>query len=175
MATNAHTEVPSKKPFPPFEREYFPSQLFWLVITFVVLYVMIWKIALPRISNIIEARRTNIEGDLAKAARHRKEADAVHAAHQKTLADARVRAQAVTAETHDQLNAQLENTRRELEAKLNAKLTEAEKKIAVTKSAAMANVNAIAAEAATAIVQRLSGIAPAAASVESAVAGALKR
>ena len=176
MATNAHTEVPGeKKPFPPFEPTYIASQLFWLVIIFAVLYVMMAKLILPRIGGIIEGRRKSIEDDLARATQHRKDADAALAAYEQSLADARNRAQGVANETRDRLNAQAEKTRQELEAKLNAKLADAEKTIAATRVAAMANVHGIAAEAAAAIVQRLSGIAPSGGAVESAVADALKR
>ena len=175
MATNAHTETPGKKPFPPFEPETFASQLFWLVIAFGLLYVMMAKLVLPRIGGIIDARKNSVDGDLAQAARHRKDADAALAAYEQSLSEARNRAQAVANETRDRLNAQSEKARQELEAKLNVKLADAERTIATTRNAAMANVKTIAADAAAAIVQRLTGTAPAASSVESAVADALKR
>jgi F-type H+-transporting ATPase subunit b len=175
MATNAHTEAPSKKPFPPFEPEFFASQLFWLAIAFVALYVLMAKLMIPRLGGIIEARKSSVDGDLAQAAHYRKEADAALAAYEQSLAEARNRAQAVANETRIRLNVQSEKARHELEAKLNAKLADAERTIATTRNAAMANVKTIAVDAAGAIVQRLTGIAPAAASVESAVAEALKR
>lgn len=175
MATKASTEAPSKAPFPPFQPETFASQLFWLAIAFVLLYVIMSKLAVPRIGGIIAARQGRIEDDLAQAERRRKEADAALAAYEQSLADARNRAQGVANETRDRLNAQAEKARHELEAKLNAKLADAEKTIAATRVAAMANVHGIAAEAAAAIVQRLSGIAPSGGAVESAVADALKR
>ena len=60
----AHTEVPGhKEPFPPFNKETYASQLVWLVITFVALYVVLSKLALPRIEGIIEGRRNRIAGD----------------------------------------------------------------------------------------------------------------
>jgi F-type H+-transporting ATPase subunit b len=175
MATKANTEAPSKAPFPPFQSETFASQLFWLAIAFVLLYVVISKLAVPRIGGIIAARQGKIEDDLALADRRKKEADAALAAYEQSLADARNRAQGVANETRDRLNAQAEKARHELEAKLNAKLADAEKTIAATRIAAMANVHGIAAEAAAAIVQRLSGITPSGGAVESAVADALKR
>ena len=79
---------------------------------------------------------------------------------QGNLADARNRAQAVANETRERLNAESEKARHALEAKLNVKLADAEKTIVATKTAAMSNVHGIAAEAAAAIVQRLTGVAP---------------
>jgi len=175
MAENTHTEVPSKTHFPPFEKEFFPSQLFWLAIIFIVLYLMMAKLAVPRLEGILAARRKQVEGDLAEAEHNRKQSDAALAAYEKQLADARNRAQIVANETRDRLNVQSEKARQELEAKLNTKLAEAEKTIAATKTAAMANVHAIAADAAAAIVQQLIGAAPSGAAVESAITDALKR
>jgi F-type H+-transporting ATPase subunit b len=177
MATGAHTEHPGggKPQFPPFNKETFASQLVWFAIFFIALYVLIGRFAIPRIGGIIEARRSRVEGDLAEANRLKDQSDAALKAYEKSLADARGRAQTLANETRDKLNAEAEERRKALESQLNAKLTEAEKIIAATKSAAMANVHGIAVETAAAIVQRLIGTAPAGNAVEAAVADALKR
>lgn len=177
MATSAHTEVPSggRPPFPPFQKDTFASQLLWFAIAFIALYLLIAKIAIPQLGGIVDARRNRIAGDLAEAARRKKESDAALAAYEQALTDARNRAQVVANEARERLNAESEKTRHALEAKLNAKLAEAEGSIVATRNAAMANVHGIAAEAAAAIVQRLTGALPSGASVETAVADALKR
>src|SRR5215831_10964506 len=177
-APAAHTEVPSeghKAGFPPFQRETFASQLVWLVITFVLLYALVAKLALPRVGGIFAARRERIEADMARARGLREEADAALAAYEKALADAHSRGQAIASETHTKLTAEGEARRKSLEAELNAKLAEAEKAIAATKQSAMANVRSIAADAAAAIVERLIGTAPAEPAVAAAVDDALKR
>src|SRR5947207_2832106 len=176
MAETAHTEVPggAKVVFPPFQKETFPSQLFWLALTFVALYLVLSRVALPQIGAIFQARRDRIDGDLAEAQKLRDESDAALAAYEKALAEARGRAQGIADETSHRLNAEAEERRKALESELNAKLAEAERTIAATKSAAMANVHAIAAEAATAIVERLVGAVPAGSAVEAAVKDALK-
>ena len=177
MATNAHTEHPGggKPQFPPFNKETFASQLVWFVIFFVALYVLIGRFAIPRLGGIIEARRGRVEGDLAEANKLRDQSDAALKAYEKSLADARNRAQTLANETRDKLNAEAEEARKKLESQLNSKLAEAEKTIAATKTAAMANVRGIAVDTASAIVQRLIGTAPSSSAVEAAVADALKR
>jgi F-type H+-transporting ATPase subunit b len=177
MATNAHTEHPGggKIPFPPFNKETFASQLVWFVIFFVALYVLIGRFAIPRLGGIIEARRGRIEGDLAEANRLKEQSDAALMAYEKSLAEARNRAQTLANETRDKLNAEAEEARKKLENELNSKLADAEKTIAATKTAAMANVRGIAVDTASAIVQRLIGTAPSGSAVEAAVADALKR
>jgi F-type H+-transporting ATPase subunit b len=177
MATNAHTEQPSghKGQFPPFNSATFASQLVWLVITFTILLVLMSKVALPRVASIIESRQKRIADDLAEAEKLKAQSNAAIAAYEKALADARARAQTIATETRDKQAAETETARKKLEAQLNARLADAERQIAATKQAAMANVRTIAIDATKAIVERLSGAAPADAAVESAVADALKR
>jgi F-type H+-transporting ATPase subunit b len=176
MATDAHTEHPGGKiPFPPFNKETFASQLVWLVIFFVALYVIISKLAIPRLGGIIDARSQRIDGDLAEAKKLKDQSDAALASYEKSLADARIRAQALAAETRDKLSAEADQVRRKLETELNAKLAKAEETIAATKLSAMANVQGIAADTASTIVERLIGTAPSGSAVQAAVADALKR
>jgi F-type H+-transporting ATPase subunit b len=170
-----HTEVPPKGHFPPFDRETFASQLFWFAIAFVLLYVIISRLAIPRVGGIIDARRQSVEGDLAEAKRLKDSSDAAIAAYEKALADARGRAQALANETREKHAKQAEAARHELDATLNTRIAQAEQAIAARRTAAMANVQDIAVEAAAAIVERLTGNAPAKDDVAKAVAGTLKR
>jgi F-type H+-transporting ATPase subunit b len=176
--TTAHTEAPGTEhtaSFPPFARDTFPSQLFWLVICFVALYLITSRLVQPRVAGIIETRKNRIAGDLAEASRFKSEADDALAAYEKALADARARSQAIATETRDKLQAEADRTRKGLEDQLNGRLAEAEKTIAATKTAAMANVRGIAVEAAAAIVTRLTGVTAAEPSVAAAVDAVLKR
>lgn len=176
MATNTHTEVPGggKPQFPPFNKETFASQLLWFVIFFIALYAVIARLAIPRIGGIIAARGQRVADDLAEANRFKEQSDAALKAYEKSLADARARAQALAGETRDKLSAEAEQSRRRLEGELNARLARAEEVIAATKTAAMANVQGIAIDTAAAIVERLIGTAPAGKAVENAVADVLK-
>ena len=161
--------------FPPFEKQTFASQLVWFTLTFVVLYLLMSRIALPRIGSILEARRQRIDGDLAEAARLKDESDAAIASYEKSLADARARAQMLANETRVKEAAAAEAARKSLDAKLNERIAAAERAIAQTKAAAMTNVGSIAAEAATTIVERLIGASPPGQQVADAVADVLKR
>ena len=177
MATNAQTTAPggAKPPFPPFNSETFASQLVWLAIFFIALYAIISRLAIPRIGGIIAARDQHIAGDLAEAGRLKEQSDAALKAYEKSLADARTRAQALANETRDKLNTEAERTRKRLENELNGKLVEAEKTIETTKKAAMTNIEAVATDIAIAIVERLIGSAPSAKTAQDAVADVLKR
>ena len=171
-------EVPASEHgagFPPFNSHTFASQLLWLALLFVALYVLMSRVALPRIGSIIADRRQHIEGDFAEAERLKKDADGALAAYEKSLTEARNRAQALASETRAREAKAAESARKALDAKLNATIADAEKTIAVRRTAAMTNVQGIATDAAAAIVQRLIGSAPASREVEAAVADVLKR
>jgi F-type H+-transporting ATPase subunit b len=174
--TTAHTaaEGGHKAPFPPFQKDTFASQLVSLAIAFVALYLIVSKIALPRVGSLLDERQGTIDGDLAQAQKLKDSSDAALKAYESDLAAARSRAQAIGAETREKLNAASEAERKTLEQRLSVKLVEAEKAIAATRTAAMSNVRGIAADAAAAIVQRLTGIAPDGKSVDAAVDASLK-
>jgi F-type H+-transporting ATPase subunit b len=172
----AHTEAPGGHGgFPPFQKDTFASQLVWLTVTFVLLYVLMAKIALPRVGAILATRSKHIADDLSAAEKLKQQSDAAHAAYEKQLSDAHARAQAIANTMREQQAHAAEDVRKQLEAQLNERLAVAETSIAATRTAAMANVRSIAVEAAAAIVERLVGRAPAAADVDAAVADVLKR
>src|ERR1700720_2383084 len=173
--TTAHTEAEGgKHAFPPFEKDTFASQLVSLAVAFVALYLIVSRIALPRVGSLLDQRQDAIEGDLAAAQKLKDESDAALKAYESELAAARSRAQAISNENREKLNATSEAERKTLEAQLSQKLAEAEKTIASTRESAMGNVRGIAAEAAAAIVHQLTGILPVGKSVDRAVDASLK-
>ena len=161
--------------FPPFNTQTFPSQLVWLILTFVLLYALMAKWALPQVARVIENRQKRIADDVAEANKLKAQSDAAVEAYEKALNEARARAQAIATETRELQTAESEAARKKVEDELNVKLAEAEKSIAATKEAAMANVRTIAQDTAAAIVERLIGTAPNDKAVADAVADVLKR
>ena len=174
--TGAHTQADGGHGggFPPFESSTFASQLVSLVIAFVALYVIVSRIALPRVESVIDARQNAIEDDLAQAQKLKDESDAALKAYESELAAARTRAQAIGNETREKLSAEAEAARKAIEGRLSVKLADAEKTIASTRAAAMTNVRGIASDAATAIVQQLTGATPDRKLVDGAVEASMK-
>jgi F-type H+-transporting ATPase subunit b len=173
--TTAHTEADAHgRAFPPFQKETFASQLVSLLIAFVALYMIVSRIALPRVGSVLDARQNAIEGDLAEAQKLKDASDEALKAYERELAAARARAQAIGNETREKLNAASEAERKKLEDQLSTRLAAAEKQIAATRQTAMSNVRGIAADAAGAIVQRLTGVLPDGKTVSSAVDATLK-
>jgi F-type H+-transporting ATPase subunit b len=173
---NAHTEAPAgKNAFPPFQTQNYPSQLVWLALTFVLLYVLMSKVALPRIGSILAERSRRIADDIAAAQRFKEQSDAANAAYEKALADARARAQAIASAMREQQAEAAAEINKRLESQLHERLAAAEQSIAATRAAAMGHVGTIAADTAAAIVERLIGKAPAEHEVAAAMGDALKR
>ncbi len=152
----------------------FPSQIFWLIVCFAVLYFLMAKLALPKIEAIVEERRRRVEGDLEKAGQMKAEAEAVIAAYEKALADARHQAQLTMKETSDRLAAIAAERQREANAVIAEKTTAAERSIAAAKAAAMANLRGLAVDVARAAATRLIGTEIDEARAGAAVDAALK-
>src|SRR3954468_3777408 len=97
--------------FPPFQKETFASQLLWFALIFVALYLLMSRVALPRVASILEHRRQRVESDLVAAQGLKDESDAAIEAHQQALADARSRAQALANENRQRAAEQAETSR----------------------------------------------------------------
>jgi F-type H+-transporting ATPase subunit b len=160
--------------FPPFDPQTFASQLLWLALTFIALYLLMSRIALPRIGSILEERRRHIDADLAEAQRIKEQSDAAIAGHEKALVEARERAHALASATREKAAAAAAARRKSVDTDLQARIAEAEKNIAASRSAAMTNVRDIATGAAAEIIERLIGVTPSKQEVAEAVGRALK-
>lgn len=171
--TEAHGGEHDSGVFPPFDPATFPSQLLWLAITFGALYLLMSKVALPRIGSILENRKSIVDADLAAADASRQKTDAAIAAYESALANARSKAQGIANETRDKIQADLAAKRSAVEADLSAKVAEAETRIAATKRDALTHVDEIATETAQTVIGQIVGDVPAD-SVRSAVAKASK-
>lgn len=132
-------------------------QLVWLAISFVTLYFIMARVALPRIGTVIEERRDRIAADLDSAEQFKKETEEAIAAYEQALADARAKAHAIAQETRDKLSEEVEAERTDVEAEINKKTAQAEARIQASKTTALSQINDVAAETAEAIVKELIG------------------
>jgi F-type H+-transporting ATPase subunit b len=151
----------------------FVPQLVWLAISFVVLYVLMSRLALPKVRAAIEGRRRRLDSDLSRAAALRQEAEAALAAYQKTLADARAAAQETLRQTGERLAAEAAERQRQLAATLGEQIAAAEQRIAASKEQALGEVRSIAAEVGGAVVEKLTGAPADGAAMTRAVSHAL--
>ncbi len=122
----------------------YPPQIIWLVISFMLLYLAMAKLALPRISEVLEKRRDRIDGDLDKAAVLKDEADEVLAAYEQSMAEAKAQALEVIKQASDQLAEDSVARHAELSTTMTEQAQSAEAAIARSKESALADISGIA-------------------------------
>ena len=158
--TTATTEAPGGHKaagFPPFKTETFPSQIFWLVLTFAFLFAVLWRVAGPRIAGTITTRRNQINTDLADAQKHRSDAEAASAAYRAALAGARSRAQALADENRKLMTAEIDGAKAAADSRASGDVAKAEARIAAARGEARSHVFQAAQDAAIQIVAHLTG------------------
>ncbi len=154
--------------------ETFPSQVVWLVITLIVLYLIFSRVALPGIGGVIEERHDAIEDDLDRAAELRRKADDAEKSYQTALAAARAKAQEIAAEARAEIQKEVDAATAKADAEISARAAEGEKRIAEIRASAMEAVEEVANDAAQAVVAAILPAAADEAAVKSAVAAKLK-
>lgn len=174
-AADAAHGAEHKGGMPQLATETFAGQLFWLAISFVLLYVLLAFVVIPRIRKVLETRQARIAGDLAAAASAKEAADAALKAYETALNDARNRGRTLGDETRARVKGETEAARHAAEEKLNADLAAADARIGASKTAALSHVRSVAADTAAEIVARLTGESVSAADAGAAVDAALAR
>lgn len=173
-ATAEHGGEHAKGGLPQLNPGTFPTQIFWLALSFGALYYLLSKKALPVVAQVLEERQSRISADLSKAASLKEEAEAVMATVDKAMAEARAQAQAVIAETVSAIEADNQAKQSALNAQIADRLREAETRIAAAKDQALANVRGEAAGIVREIASRLAGIDADPAQAEAAVAAVME-
>jgi F-type H+-transporting ATPase subunit b len=171
-AGDAHGAKPG---LPQLDISTFASQLFWLLISFVILYVVISRVAAPKIGGVIQDRANRIKGDLETAAKAKRDSEAAIAGYDKALADARARGLKIGNELRTTVQSEI-NAKNDVASKqLAADTAKAEAGIAAMRKSAMAKVGDVARESVADIVTKLTGEAANTNDIDTAIANALKR
>jgi F-type H+-transporting ATPase subunit b len=154
----ATTEAPHQAAgFPPFKTETFPSQIFWLVVTFAFLFTVLWRLAGPRIQSVLAERRGKINDDIKTAELHRRDSEAASAAYDSALVAARGRAHAVAEENRKRLASEVDAAKTSADAEAHKASASAEARINAMREEAKAHIANAARDAAVTIVARLTG------------------
>jgi F-type H+-transporting ATPase subunit b len=174
MATeNADTGGAEAVGMPQLDFSTFGNQIFWLLVTLVAIYLILTKIALPRIASVLAERQGTITNDVAAAEELKLKAEEAEAAYNKALADARAEAQRIAAETKAEIKGELDVAIAKADAEISAKSAESEKSIAEIRAGAMTAIEDVAKETTNEIVSALGGKGDAKA-IAAAVAERLK-
>ena len=147
----------------------FAPQLIWLAISFLALWWLMAKVALPKVGSVIEERAQRIQRDLDEAARLKAETEQALADYEASLTAARGRASGIAKDIRDKLAAEVEAERAKVERQVVTRTVDAEKRIADMKTRALAEVGQIATDTTQAIVAELTAKSVDRAEVEGAV------
>jgi len=160
----------------------YSSQIFWLIVSFVLLYFLVAKLAMPRIAEVLEERQERIEDDLDKAETLKKEAYQVRVEYEKALAAAREKAQDATRHAKEEIAKRSAKAESAAQVKVTVMLEEAEKRIAASKIGADGTSGesvsslerSVAQEVVANAVQKLIGVNVTAADIDAAIAATME-
>ena len=158
---------------PQFDFTSFAPQLIWLAISFIALYFVMARIALPRIANVLEERRDRIADDLDQAEQLKLKTEEAIATYEQALAEARAKAHGIAQEARDKLGAEMDQERHAAERQVAEKTAKAEARIQASSKAALPHVNEVAATAAESIVQVMTGGSATRAEISAAIRKAM--
>lgn len=145
---------------PQLDPTWFASQLFWLAVTFVMFYVVLSRFVLPPLMGIIAQREQTVEGDLSKAQSLKSQAEQARQDYERTLAEARERAQALMNETIASHKAKTELANKEMDRQIELKLADASRRIAAKKEEMITALTPTTGELTAMIVEKLTSRAP---------------
>ena len=174
MATDTQSAAEASGPgMPQLDFSTWGNQIFWLIITLVVIYLILSRVALPRIASVLAERQGTITNDIAAAEDLKAKAQEAEAAYDKALIDARAEAGRIVAETKAGIQADLDKAIATADTKIAAKAAEGEKVIAEIRAGALDNVKVVAKDTAKEIVAAMGGKADAK-SITAAVTARMK-
>ncbi len=162
-----------KKPFPPLDPTHFASQLIWFAIAFGALYLIMSRVALPKIGAVIDERRLRIRRDLDEAERLKGETEKALKAYEQAVAEARGNAGRIAQETRDKLKSEVDAERGRVDKEIGERIAKAEAQIKSATASAMSKVSDIATDTAETIVNELVGLKPDRGDIASAVRSVL--
>ena len=174
MAVEAQEAAASAPGMPQLDFSTFPNQIFWLVVTILVIYLILSRVALPRIGAVLAERQGTITNDIAAAEDLKRQAAAAEDAYNKALADARAEAQAIAAEARAEIMAELADATAKADAQIAAKAAESAARIDEIRAGAQEAVEAVARDTAAEIVATLAPNAADEAGIAAAVTSRVK-
>ncbi|MEO8530197.1 MAG: F0F1 ATP synthase subunit B' [Deltaproteobacteria bacterium] len=172
-AETTHASAEGSAGMPQLDFSTFPNQIFWLAVSLVAIYLILNKVALPRIAGILANRAGTISGHIMKAEELKALAAEAQTAYDESLANARAEASQISKVAQDQINTELAAATAKADAEIAARGVESEKAIADIRASAVDSVAVVARDTAEALIAALGGKADAKA-IADAVATRMK-
>lgn len=175
MATETHAAASEHaQGMPQLDFSTFPNQIFWLLVTLVVIYFVMSRVALPRIASVLAERHGAIQSDLDKAEQMKAKAVEAEAAYNKALVDARAEAQSIVDAARAEIQKEVDVAMAKADAEIAAKAAESETEIKAIRDSALSAIEEVANDTAVEIVNAVMPAAADAKAVKAAVTARLK-
>ena len=143
---------------PQLNPEFWISQIFWLILTFGILYVLLSKLILPKISINLEIRKSQILENVEAAEKQREESEQKIKNYEKIIQDSKVEANNYFTQTREKILKNINQKKNNLENELNEEIKKAENEIKELKNKSPEKINKIAIETSSDLIKQLMGI-----------------
>jgi F-type H+-transporting ATPase subunit b len=142
---------------PQLNPEFWISQIFWLTLTFGILYIVLSKLILPKISANLELRKSQIQDNIEAAEKQRKDSESKLKEYDDIIFKSKLEAKNIFKDSREKVIKDINNKKETLENQINEEIKKAEKEIEVVKKSAPEKINKIAIEASSELVKKLIG------------------
>jgi len=152
---NIDQAIGSEAGMPQLNPEFWISQIFWLILTFAILYLIVWKIFLPRIAYSIESRKSKIINDLNETQKLKENAEKKLNEYNEIIKNSKKEAKKIIDDNKKKLDADLEEKKKKFDDDIEKELLDTEKEIKYLKKTSIANINKIAEDISAEIIKQL--------------------
>jgi len=149
QASGAEGGMPQLNP------EFWASQIFWLILVFFSLYIIIWKIFLPKITDSIENRKSRVIGDLNEAQKFKENAEKKLGEYNKIIEDAKKEAKKIIEDNKKKLENDIKSKKQNFDEEIEKELMSTEKEIESLKKSSISSINKIAVEISSEVIKQL--------------------
>ena len=155
LALNVNQVFGAEGGMPQLNPEFWPAQIFWLILIFSSLYIIIWKIFLPKISNSIENRKSRIVNDLNETEKLKQNAEIKFKEYNKIIEDSRKMARKIVEDSKKKLDRDIEEKKKKFNMEIDKELLVAEKEIKILKKSSILNINKIAVDVSSEMIKEI--------------------
>ena len=160
---------------PQLNPDYWVSQIFWVILIFAMLYIILWRIILPKINKNLENRKSQILNDLDDAQELKNQSEKKISEYNMILSKARQDAKKILDRTRKKINLDIENKNNQFNLEIDKEIENAEKEIKTLKLSSIKDINKISIETSSEIIRKIVGTEVNASSVSATVEDTSKK
>jgi len=157
LVLNTNQAFGAEGGMPQLNPEFWASQIFWLILIFSSLYIIMWKIFLPKITDSIENRKSRIINDLNETQKLKENAEKKLREYNKIIEDTKKEAKRIIEDNKKKLENDIKSKKQKFNEEIEKELMSVEKEIKSLKKLSISSINKIAAEVSSEVIKQLVG------------------